>query len=331
MIEQNPLFPILPNDEKGNIEEENKEEEQKEGKEKDSKKEKEKDNELENLIYKREKEEKKNLQKKLIELKNNLDKTKDNSISESYEYYLNNEDITKRNIKEGTNECLMAFMFYFLAPLFGIIFLIGIFQIISLKKALSDLIKRSLKDYYQCQIRSKCNITLISNEPEYHFYDYFYDSSMNESIDFNLLMITAFIGELLLKSRGFRISSGVLSLINICSMLWIYNFDTTIKPEDKEYFSLIKVISMIGCYLLLLIGIGSSALLSQQILIDSHLKYKDYNIKKKRIDLERKKTIFNPRKAAELKPINDEKNNLLAINNKIREREKKKKKEWKKF
>ena len=135
----------------------------------------------------------------MIELKNNLDKTKDNSISESYENYLNNEDITKRNIKEGTNECLMIFMFYILAPLFGIIFLVGIFQIISLKKALSDLIKRSLKDYYQCQIRSKCNITSISTEPEYHFYEYFYDSSMNETIDFNLMMITAFIGELFLK------------------------------------------------------------------------------------------------------------------------------------
>ena len=72
-------------------------------------------------------------------------------------------------------------------------------------------------------------------------------------------------------------------------MLWIYNFDTTIKPEDKEYFSLIKVISLIGCYLLLLIGIGSSALLSQQILIDSHLKYKDYNIKKKKNRFEKNK------------------------------------------
>ena len=174
------------------------------------------------------------------ELDNNLNKTKDNSIPESYEEYLNNEDITKRNIKEGTNECLMEFMFYFIAPLFGIIFLIGIFQIISLKKALSNLIKRSIKDYYQCEFKGNCNMTTISKANKYHFYEYFYDSSKNETIDFNLMMITAFIGELFLKSRGFRISSGILSLVNIGCMFWIYNFDTSITEKIKIFLALLK-------------------------------------------------------------------------------------------
>jgi len=47
--------------------------------------------------------------------------------------------------------------------------------------------------------------------------------------------------------------------------------------------------------------------------------------------LKRRKTTINPRQAAEFKSINDEENKLLAINNKNREREKKRKKEWKKF
>ena len=331
MEEQNDLLPILPNDddEEDNKQEEGKEEEnaQKDKKGEDKKKEedeKEEYNEQENFIIKREKDEKEKLQKKLKELEGTLEKNINKTIPESYEDYLNNEDITKRNIKEGTNECLIAFMFYVIAPIFGVIFLIGIFQIISLKKALSDLIKRSLKDYYQCQIRSNCNMTIISNMTEYRFYDYFYESSMNETIDFNLMMITAFIGELFLKSRGFRISSGTLSLINLGCMFWIYNFDTSINEDSKEYFSIIKVISMIVSYLILLIGIGGSALLSQKILIDSHLKYKEHNIKgiRKRIDLKRKETLINGQQPQELKSINDEQNELLIRNKKKIEKEK---------
>ena len=326
MKEQNDLMPILPNDEEGDKQEEGKEEEnaQKEGKGEDKEKEKEEYNEQENFIIKREKDEKEKLQKKLKELEGKLEKNTNKTIPESYEDYLNNEDITKRNIKEGTNECLIAFMFYVIAPIFGVIFLIGIFQIISLKKALSGLIKRSLKDYYQCQIRSNCNMTIISNMTEYRFYDYFYESSMNETIDFNLMMITAFIGELFLKSRGFRISSGTLSIINVGCMFWIYNFDTSLKEDSKEYFSIIKVISMIVCYIILLIGIGGSALLSQKILIDSHLKYKEHNIKgiRNRIDLKRKETMINPQQLQELKSINDEQNELLIRNKKKKKRKK---------
>ena len=237
MIEEIASFPILPNEKEDNKNEEIKQEKEEEKEEDNKIKEKEegKFNETEKLIAKKEKEEKMHLYEKLKELENNLIQIKYNSIPEAYEDYLNNEDITKRNIKEGTNECLMIFMFYIIAPLFGIIFLIGIFQVISLKKSFGGLLKRSLKDYYKCQIKTNCNMTVVSSEPEYHFYEYFYDSSMNETIDFNLMMITAFIGELFLKSRGFRISSGVLSLINIGCMFWIYNFNTEIKPDDKEY------------------------------------------------------------------------------------------------
>ena len=77
-------------------------------------------------------------------------------------------------------------------------------------------------------------------------------------------------------------------------------------------------------YLILLIGIGGSALLSQQILIDSHLKYKDYNIKKIRVDLKKKIILDSRNPGKELKSINDEQNELLIKNNKNRyEREKK--------
>ena len=54
------------------------------------------------------------------------------------------------------------------------------------------------------------------------------------------MMITAFIGELFLKSRGFRISSGILSLVNIGCMFWIYNFDTSITEKIKIFLALLK-------------------------------------------------------------------------------------------
>jgi hypothetical protein len=269
---------LIPSDEEIDKKEERKEEIKEEANKEEKK---EKYSEIENLITKKERQEKLHLQEILKKLENNLSKTKDNTIPEAYEDYLNNEDITKRNIKEGTNECLMIFMFYFIAPLFGIIFLIGIFQIISLHKSLFNLLKCSMKDYYFCQIKHDCILNEIKEKPEYNFYKYFYDSSNNETIDFKLTMITAIFGEMLLKSRGFRISSFVLGLINIGCMFWLYNFDTSFKESDFEYFSIIKVVNILAFYLLLLIGIGSSALLSQKILIDSHLKYKEYIIKKK--------------------------------------------------
>jgi hypothetical protein len=225
-------------------------------------------------------------------------------------------------------------MFYFIAPLFGIIFLIGIFQIISLHKSLFNLLKCSMKDYYFCQIKHDCILNEIKEKPEYNFYKYFYDSSNNETIDFKLTMITAIFGEMLLKSRGFRISSFVLGLINIGCMFWLYNFDTSFKESDFEYFSIIKVVNILAFYLLLLIGIGSSALLSQKILIDSHLKYKEYNIKRIRENLKKdknKKLKEEEHIDKEMISINDEQKESLNKNKKNKnERQKKSRRKIKK-
>ena len=111
------------------------------------------------LLTKTEKKEKDNLMTILDNLNNTLKAEEKLSINKIYEELLNNEDITKRELKPNTNECLMQFMFYFIAPLFGIIFLVGIFQIISLKKALWELLKQSATKFYQCNLKNNCNIT----------------------------------------------------------------------------------------------------------------------------------------------------------------------------
>ena len=76
------------------------------------------------------------------------------SINEVYEIYLENEFITKSHIKKKVGGCFLKFIFFFTGPLFGTIFLIGIFQMKSLMKALGDLIVDSGISYYNCNIKS---------------------------------------------------------------------------------------------------------------------------------------------------------------------------------
>ena len=254
----------------------------------------EEDEEEKQLISQKEKESKENLIKILKRLENNLDleANKEKTINEVYQALLNSDDITKRELKEKTNSCLLIFMFYFIAPLFGIIFLIGIFQLISLKKTLSGIIKDSVKHYGKCTFQDDCNIILYNNQTNetyinvYDFYNYFYNSSMNETIDFNLMMITGFVGDSLLKSRGFRLSSGILSLFNFGCLFWLYCFHFNFEKDGIFDYGIIKILCIIVCYLILLIGIGGSALLSLKILGDSHLKYKNYVIKQKQKELD---------------------------------------------
>ena len=261
------------------------------------------------LLTKSEKKEKDNLMKILDNLNNTLKAEEKLSINKIYEELLNNEDITKRELKPNTNECLLQFMFYFIAPLFGIVFLVGIFQIITLKKALWELLKQSASKFYQCNFKHNCNITnydpnntyninsdlmndtIVTNTNEtnvFDFYNYFYKSSLDETIDFNLMMITGFIGDLLLKSRGFRVSAFILSLFNFGVLFWLLNFDFNFKEPNVYDYDLVKVLTIFIIYILLLIGIGGSALLSQQILVDSHLKFKNYMIAKKREEWQRR-------------------------------------------
>ena len=287
------------------------------------------------LITKSEKKEKDNLLNILEKLSTTLKDEEKYSINRIYEEILNNEDITKRELKTDTNECLMKFMFYIISPLFGIIFLIGVFQIISLKKALGELLKQSIVKFYKCKFKNDCNITNIgtnitysinytifanstidintTNEKNgtnvYNFFEYFYYLSTDETIDFNLMMITGFIGDSLLKSRGFRISTFILSLFNFIVLFWLLNFDFRFKEENVFDYDIVKLLTIFFIYILLLIGIGGSALLSQKILVDSHVKYKNHFINKK-IGQYQKKEERKKEKEEEEKRIKEERENM---------------------
>ena len=233
---------------------------------------------------------KKDLIEVLQEVTNYLNKDENipKSISEIYDIFIDNDFITKSHLKDKVNDCLLKFMFFVVGPAFGIIYLIGIFQIKALMNALLELIKKSFFDFLKCRFREKCEITISKKEDNvYDFYNYFYNYSTNENIDFNLMMITGAIGNILIKWIGFKGSSGVLCIFTFLSILWIINFDFNFKDKDEKIFDydLLKILNILFIYLLLLIGIGGSSLLSHQILIESHLKYKNYLINKLRNDL----------------------------------------------
>ena len=222
----------------------------------------------------------------LIEKDGNEQKT----IDEIYEIYQKNEFITKSHIREPINKCLLKFIFFFIGPLYGIIFLIGIFQIKSLMNALLELLKSSAIIYYNCNFKSNCNITMNNNQTNvFDFYDYYYSYSMNETIDFNLMMITGFIGNLLIQWKGFKITAGVLSAFNFGSIAWLLNFDFNFETEGVFDYDLVKILNLSVIYILLLCGVGGSSLLSHQILVESHFKYKDYLIKQIKLKLEEEK------------------------------------------
>lgn len=244
-------------------------------------------NYLENIKLLPERERELRKKKDLVKVFENLAKNLDTgnnilkNINEVYEIYLENELIKQNHIKSEIGESLLKFMFFFIAPLYGIIFLIGIFQIKSLMGALFDLIKRSTISYYDCNIKSNCNITISNNENhEFDFYNYYYYSSMNETIDLNLMMITGFIGTILLKWKGFKITTFILCLFNFGSIFWLLNFDFHFSNEGIFDYDLLKIINLGFIYLLLLCGLGGSSLLSNQILVESYLKYKDFIIQR---------------------------------------------------
>ena len=128
-----------------------------------------------------------------------------------------------------------------------------------------------MSNYFNKNLFSK-NITLNFNE-NYNFYCILITDSINISSDFNLILIMDFLGCILLKAKGFKISALIFLLVNDISLFFIYFLDFNDYNDDNVY-SLNKLLYLLLFFILLFVGVGSSALLSQYILIDSFLKLK---------------------------------------------------------
>ena len=266
--------------------------------------------------------EKKTLKGFLENLKDELEKSPENKLDKIYANNIDRKFIANSHIKEDINVCFLRFIFLFMGPLYGIIFLIGIFQMKSILNALADLIKSSFVDFFYCNVKSKCEINTNEGKTSvYDFFNYYYNFTMNETINFNLMMMTAFIGDLLLKWKGFRLSTCFLIFPSVGATIWLWNFNFSFEVEGIFNYDILKIINLAFIYILLLCGVGGSALLAQQVLIEGHLKYKDYlkNIddekngeKNREIKEEKKENIIELDLTVELKPENNKKTRIYT-------------------
>ena len=251
---------------------------------KDDKKEKEKEEEKEKELSPDEQNEKQNLINILSRLHNDLNKEENQkkNIESIYEDFLNNDESMKRSIKahirnnfkeKAKYRFLLYFMIYIVLPIFTIINLIGIFQIISVMNILYGTIVNSIKCYLNIEDKED-----NYSYEFYNFYSYYFKETFGEGIDFDLMMTMDFVGSALYNYFGFKFSSIIFLFINGSSLFLILNFYdkfefNKIDPTENRY-NPFKLVYLVVCYLLLFVGVGGSALFSQQILIDSYYKYK---------------------------------------------------------
>ena len=142
-----------------------------------------------------------------------------------------------------------------------------------------QIFKNSLYNYYKYLMNKSSEIEKMSLKDymnQYEYYEMFYKDVKKETFDFNLMMFMAFLGDALLISRGFRISISVFSAINIGAIFLIFNFKFGDYNRDNNTYTIFGMLYLLLTWLLLFIGVGASALLSQQIMIDSNYKYDDY-------------------------------------------------------
>ena len=240
------------------------------------------------------------------------------TLEEVYEPYLNNEDMTKREIKQNISRLTLDFMFYVISPLFGVINLVAIFESLLMMKILWQILQNALIAYYDSWAEEGENIPKLSVKEfctKYNYYYLFFEDATKDSFDFNLMLFTAFLGDILLKSRGFRISTSVFALVNSGAIFLILSFSFLDYNQHNNTYSVFKFFYLLLSYILLLVGVGASALLSQQIIVDSNYKYNDRieELNKKRNEERREERERRNAKKEEIKNMR-----LLTLDEMIR-------------
>ena len=168
-------------------------------------------------------------------------------------------------------------LFYIILPFLVSLNLIGIFQIISVMNALYKVLSNLFWSYMGFE----------NKEDElYNFYSFYFKESINEGIEFDLIETMSFLGMIFYDFYGYEISSILFMIPNCLSMFLIYMFFSEYNSSSENY-NLLQILYLFICYSLLFIGVGSSALLSQQMLIDNYGKFitffKEVNIKNNQI------------------------------------------------
>ena len=262
--------------------------------------------------------EKKHLQITLLRIEKELNDSKKKRINSVYKKYIINEELTNRRVRKTLSRSFLCCAFQIFLPIIEIINLIGIFIVISIMNTMFTLLWNSIKSYSLFNLGGQYNL---------NFYKELYNDSMNQTIDFNIMFFMNFLGDMMLKSKGFVISSFLFLVINWICFFWVYNFTFKDNKESEpqqepETYTFFNILFILGFFLLLFVGVGGSSMLSQQILLDSYEKLNIYSrkkSKKEKASLERKEKM---KKLEEENKMNDsEYKELLKEDKKAEEEE----------
>ena len=218
-----------------------------------------------------------------INKKLNDENNKNLKLEEIYEKY-NKKDEDKVIIKEKNSNLKNYFFFFFVVILFVIINLIGIFTIRGIMNSLYEIFIISVKYFlYKKSDLEEYDLTdFVSRyKSPYNFYEqYFNDISKNE-IDFDLMMFWDFVGSLVYEYCNYTFTSILFFVLNSILIIFIGSFDFLDINEKNHKYSFFQILYISTVYFFLWITVGCSALLSQQIYIDSFQIFKKRENKKK--------------------------------------------------
>ena len=287
----------------------------------------------------------------LIKIFHNIEKeitkkeNENKSLTNIYNDMMNEEDDDNQiNFKiaeiidlKWDNFCCRGFLhftFIIILPSFAILYLFGIFILLSIMRIFFEVLKKGV-------------FCFLKHEPEnenyefLNFYEYYIKESLDEGIDFDVMTTMSFLGGFSLKYNGFFVSTIFNCTFIVSSIsLILYFFGHYRKPDIINTFTFNELVQMSLCYIMLFLSVGMSALFSQTILTESFYKYKQFlrmKRKKKEIQKERerlreleeqelKKASENEKKEGEQKieVVEEEKDGDPSEKIKVRDEEKRK-------
>ena len=218
------------------------------------------------------------------------------NLEQYFEQKKRTEEITKNIKSPYFSRCCFFCMFDLFLTFISIVYTIGIFECVSIMKIINKVFLNSLFLFWK-SLRSEPNeINKFSIEDfnnNYNFYSMFYEDAKKDPFDFKLLIFTNFIGYILLKSIGFVLSSIICLIINLISIYIIMQFSFVDYDFDYNTYSFGQIIVLFIIWIILVIGVGSSSLLSLQIIIN----YRSlYNLLIEKLNEETEKKIEEKRK-----------------------------------
>lgn len=216
-------------------------------------------NEKHHLKEEREEKEKKRLIKIFHRLEGDLVRPEIKSINKVLSDYMEIKD--KKNKKSEKMRRISNFLKKIIFHLFlsflcilnlgGIFIILFIYQLYWLYFSSCLLYSMGLKDVI----------------PNYNFYDFLFQKSLNYPIDFNLVCIMNFLGNIVNDSLGFSCTSIIFSLLNVVVLIAIFNMDFINRDSEINHYSFFKLLYLFLLFVVMFFSVGSSSILSQQRLI----------------------------------------------------------------